>query len=63
MVTAALFGTVYWATSSYARNQLTESIQLEGYELVGEAGATARPISGTINARLLASGEPDLACR
>ena len=36
-VIAALFGTVYWAASTYTHDQLTESIRLEGYELIGEA--------------------------
>ena len=32
---AILFWIVYWATSSYAHTQLTESIRAEGYELEG----------------------------
>lgn len=62
LVIAVLLGTVYWATSSFARNQLTESIRLEGYELVGEARreGTAN-VATTITSRLLASGDPNLA--
>ena len=62
VVIAALFGTVYWATSIYAHNQLTESIRLEGYELLGEARRKGTSdIATTITSRLLASGEPNLA--
>src|SRR3954471_16487122 len=59
---AILFWIVYWATSSYARQQLTESIRLEGYDLAGEARRDGvAHVAGTINARLVASGEPNLA--
>src|SRR5262245_14857571 len=58
---AILFGIVYWATSSYAHQQLTESIRVEGYELAGEARRDGiAHVAGTINARLVASGEPNL---
>ena len=59
---AVLLWIVYWATSSYAHQQLTESIRVEGYELVGEARRDGiAHVAATINARLLASGEPNLA--
>ncbi len=58
---AALFGVVFWATANYSRNQLTESIRLESYELAGEARRDdIAHVAATINARLLASGEPNL---
>lgn len=62
LVIAALFGTVYWAASSYTRHQLTESVRLEGYELIGEARREGMTnVAATITARLLASGAPNLA--
>lgn len=62
LVTAALFGTIYWSASSFTRDQLTESIRLEGYELVGEARREGiASVAATISSRLLASGEPNLA--
>lgn len=58
---AVLFGIVYWATSSYAHTQFTENIRVEGYELAGEARRDGiAHVAETINARLLASGEPNL---
>jgi signal transduction histidine kinase len=59
---AILFWIVYWATSSYTYAQLTESIRVEGYELVGEASRDgAAEVADTITDRLIASGEPNLA--
>ena len=59
---ASLFAVVYWMTSSYAHRQLVDSISFESYELTSQArreGLSA--VGNTITARLLASGEPNLA--